>query len=873
MARISDGCAKASGKIEATGLLVGLLLAYGALAYLSRQFTYSVPELISFHLAGGAALAVYCLFRPASWVWFSLLFLAIELTLALTAGGNFERLTLTALLRTGSVVVAAASVRAYLGHRPRLDRARDVGALLLMPLGIVYPLTALLASLSLSTALQMGFWQVAWQWWLGDLAGGTLLSPLLLVWGQQRPLWRVKWMANKVRESLLLFCILTLVSTFVFAQVSGSAGSNLPYLIYPVWLLIAFRIGPRGIIAATLLIAGLGLYCSVSGLGPFSLTTGVNPQLQLLVFLVFLGVGFCTCLILSILTLEKSLAQRQHRQTQSLLEGLVANIPAAIYVKNSEGRYLIANRFAKTLLYPHAGPIVGKTDLDLWPEETARRIALHDGKILREGELVRLEEDISGGEKVLNLLTIKFPLVQTTGEAPLICGISTDITHLKELEAERWDILQREKKARQDTEALFEESQRLNRLKDEFLTTLSHELRIPLHGILGWTQILCDQKTDVEQRNIAFQNLRRSVEAESRVIDELLDISRILTQKINVTQEWVNLDRVIDTALIAVDEAAQAKNLQIDWKADGEMHGVRGDGHRLEQVLINLLVNAIKFTPPGGRIRVSVLRRDAEIELSVRDSGIGILPENIPHIFKRFWQADSSLSRRYGGLGLGLALVQELVSLHGGRIQAQSDGEGLGATFTLSLPSVENPSLGSEDLSKKALITEDLRGKSLSDAEALALDFDLSQLRLLAIDDDPATCKLLYFLFSQIFQEVKTATSAEEAMRLITHWRPDFILCDIAMPGEDGLSFIKRARAYAALSNWKVHTAALSANADEFMVQQALEVGFEAFITKPVDPAHILGVVKRLCADSIPWTMPPASREWFGTREVRSLPH
>lgn len=754
-----------------------------------------------------------------------------------------------ALVGTAEVWLSALLIEKVLGRRPRLSLVSDTLSLCVLPAFLIFPGSTLLLH-----RLAAGPGPMVWEAWAKDWAatvvGMLLVCPLILAWVEERKAQstaahRVSW--PYFSEQVGLFSLLLTVSVLVFSRPSSHFAADLPYLIYPFWFLLAMRGSQTACGLASLLVTLLAAWFTSNGLGPFVPRLASSHDLGLLSLLAFLGVGTLAALGFGALTREKSLAERALSESQNLFENLIDNIPAFISVKSLSGRYLLANRLKRELFAAHGTPVVGKTDYELYGKVDATRLRERDLEVLRTGQAVQFEESRQYQGRTQNLLSVHFPLYQTPGSSVVICRVSTDITHLKEMEAERISLLKREKAARQKTEALFHEAQRLNRLKDEFLMTLSHELRVPLHGILGWTRILATAQSSEEERQVAFMNLKRSVEAESRVIDELLDISRILTKKIKVKLELIDADEIVNSALKAVKRASREKSIAVKSESDGEAHLVHADARRLEQVLINVLVNAIKFTPREGQVSVQVSREEQQVAIVVSDTGIGIEAEEMPHIFKRFWQADSSLSRSYGGLGLGLALVQELVTLHGGSIKAESRGLGQGASFTLLFPAAVwegSPSYVPLDNAAAAVV-----GSEDEEPEHLV---DLSQLSLLAIDDDESTCMLIAAVLSGEFRELRTATSAQEAMDILAYWQPDFILCDIAMPGEDGISFIRRARELARRQGWDLHAAALSANADESSVRSALQEGFHAYLTKPVDPVRIIEVIRLLLSDARP---------------------
>ncbi|HEX7316484.1 MAG TPA: PAS domain-containing protein [Pyrinomonadaceae bacterium] len=375
------------------------------------------------------------------------------------------------------------------------------------------------------------------------------------------------------------------------------------------------------------------------------------------------------------------------------------------------------------------------------------------------------------------------------------------------------------------------EAEAANRLKDEFLATLSHELRTPLTAILGWTRLLSGGELDAPTAARALEIIERNAEAQQQLIEEVLDVSRIITGKLRLDASPVELVPVVEAAVDAVRPAAQAKNIELSVGADPEAGLVYADPTRLQQVIWNLLTNAIKFTPKEGKVEVRLERANSNVCIRVSDNGIGIAPDFLPHVFDRFRQADSSTTRHYGGLGLGLAVVRHLVEQHGGRVSAESEGENLGSTFTIELPvsalkanadgSVQTRT-GERQPTRQREITRSLEG-----------------VRVLVVEDREDTRELLSALFRQHGAEVVTSGSAVEALSALRRERPDVLVSDIGMPGEDGYWLIKEVRALGD----DLPVVALTAYASEADRERALAAGFQAHVPKPIEPAALISAV------------------------------
>ncbi|HSN19711.1 MAG TPA: ATP-binding protein, partial [Usitatibacter sp.] len=406
------------------------------------------------------------------------------------------------------------------------------------------------------------------------------------------------------------------------------------------------------------------------------------------------------------------------------------------------------------------------------------------------------------------------------------------------------DITERRKaeqalrESHEKVEAALREAERANRLKDEFLATLSHELRTPLSSILGWTQILRRGARDPADLARALDIIERNARAQTKLIEDLLDMSRITSGKIRLEVHAIQPIAFVEAALETVRPAAEAKGIRVEKSLDPEAGPVSGDPARLQQVAWNLLSNAIKFTPTGGRIAVALRRVGSRVELSISDTGVGIEPHFLSQVFERFSQADASTTRRHGGLGLGLAIVKHLVELHGGTVYADSAGPGLGATFTLELP-VTQHFRASAEAQATGLPAPDLPPVHL---EAI----DLSGVRVLVVDDQPDARALAERLLAECGAEVWSASSGREAIDAVGAGRPHVLVSDIGMPGMDGFELLRRIRALGAEHGGDVPAIALTAFARPEDGAGALGAGFDIHFTKPVDAPRLIAAVASL---------------------------
>jgi PAS domain S-box-containing protein len=394
---------------------------------------------------------------------------------------------------------------------------------------------------------------------------------------------------------------------------------------------------------------------------------------------------------------------------------------------------------------------------------------------------------------------------------------------------ENVQLLERERRAR----AAAEES---NRLKDEFLATISHELRTPLTPIIGWVAMLRAGLLGEAERARALEIIERSAHAQNRIINDLLDASRIIAGKLRLNVTPFDPGPIIEAAIETVRPAAEAKAIQIEAALAGACV-ITGDPERLQQVMWNLLSNAIKFTPSGGRIGVRLGGDDSHVEIGVSDTGVGIKPDFLPFVFDRFRQADSSSTRAYGGLGIGLSIVRQLVELHGGTVEAESPGGGQGATFTVRLP--------------RTAVREAPPGEGRLPLPTQACappgpDPPLDGLRVFVIDDEADTLEMLTSILGQSGAEVRAATSTEEALRMLAQWRPDVLVSDIGMPGEDGYEMIRKLRALPEERGGHVPAVALTAYAGAEARRRALASGYQMHVPKPVEPSELVAVVASL---------------------------
>jgi signal transduction histidine kinase/ActR/RegA family two-component response regulator len=423
------------------------------------------------------------------------------------------------------------------------------------------------------------------------------------------------------------------------------------------------------------------------------------------------------------------------------------------------------------------------------------------------------------------LKNIENSVAQTEAARLHVEELSKYIAELQRSEEARGQLLLRAERARAEAEAA-------NRIKDEFLATLSHELRTPLTSLLGWSSVLREAKRDEKVLSQGLEAIDRNARVQAQLIDDLLDVSRIVSGKLNLEVRPLDISSVTRAAISVVQPAADAKSISLEYWAEPGMGAISADSARVHQIIWNLLSNAVKFTPHGGKIFIRVEQDGSDARVTVRDTGQGIDSEFLPRVFDRFRQADSSTTRSFGGLGLGLAIVRHLVELHGGTVSAQSEGVNQGAIFSATFPL----------LADRAEPIVSAHSGEMSSLEIRSLD----GLRVLLVDDEPEARQIISTVITRTGAEVRACTSASEALAKLAEWKPDVILSDIAMPDEDGYSFIGKVRELPRDRGGEIPAAALTAYARDVDRRQALAAGYQMHIAKPISASQLIIMVAKL---------------------------
>jgi len=530
---------------------------------------------------------------------------------------------------------------------------------------------------------------------------------------------------------------------------------------------------------------------------------------------------------------DAAAAVRAREEAQGQLAAIVQSSTDAIIGYTLGGVITSWNPAAARMLGYSAADVIGRSiDLIVPPERRAEeaevRRRLRNGATLVPFETIRLRKD---GRPIDVSLTVS-PIHDAAGNIVGVSKISRDVSDRKRVEAERAALLASEQAARAEAEDA-------NRAKDQFLAILSHELRTPLSAVYGWARMLQAGQLRDGAAQRALDSIVRNASAQVQLIDDLLDVSRVITGKMRLDVQAVDLGAVVAAALEAVRPAATAKQVRLREVIDPRAGPISGDPVRLQQVVWNLLMNAVKFTPRGGQIQVHVQRVNSHVEIVVSDTGQGIAPEVLPFVFDRFRQADSSSTRAHSGLGLGLALVKHLSELHGGSVVAQSPGEGKGATFIVKLPVM----LAGVPAGSPPRVHPTAAGP-----ESLSEGPRLDGLRVLVVDDDPDALELATAILTSAGAVVRTCAAAAAALEIVRSWRPAVLVSDLEMPGEDGLSLMRRVRALGADEGGTTPAVALTAYGRTQDRMRSLAAGYSMHVSKPVDPAELTTIIANVAA-------------------------
>ncbi|MFN6462303.1 MAG: response regulator [Nostoc sp. DedVER02] len=508
--------------------------------------------------------------------------------------------------------------------------------------------------------------------------------------------------------------------------------------------------------------------------------------------------------------------QESEEQSRNILE----SITDAFFAVDENWLFTYVNQTAGALVERIPGDLIGKNFWEEFPGVNGSDFEQMHRRVMRDRVAASLTEFYPDHNRWYE--------VHSYPAAKGVTMYFKNVTERIQAEAEREKLLQREQAAREAAELA-------NRIKDEFLAVLSHELRSPLNPILGWTQLLQNGKLDAARQAEALATIQRNAKLQLQLIEDLLDISRIMQGKLTLRALPVSLTFVISAAVETVRLAAEAKNIQIALDLDNTVAPIYGDAGRLQQVVCNLLTNAVKFTPNSGQVTVELRQLHRLIQIRVMDTGKGINPSFLPHVFEYFQQEDGSTTRKFGGLGLGLAIVQQIVEMHKGTVRAESQGENQGATFIVQLPAMQ-----------QATPMESEPTRTQADTEA-ALD----NIQILLVDDDGDTREFQAFLLQQSGAKVTAVTSGFEALQALDRLIPDVVVSDVGMAKMDGYMLMQQIRSRRANQGGTVRAIALTAYATELDGQRAIQAGFQMHITKPVEPKILVSKIVSLLKHNI----------------------
>jgi signal transduction histidine kinase/integral membrane sensor domain MASE1/ActR/RegA family two-component response regulator len=777
----------------------------------------------------------------------------------------FAPSAIIAVGNTLEAVTALYLLRRFAESRNPFNRAFDVLKFVVFAALISTAVPATIGNLVLciSGHEQWHDFQRLWlTWWAGDGVGALLVTPLILCWAE-KPIER--WRTIKWAEFGMLLLLLSLLSITIYTNLLHQSGGTRPWghVTIPLLLWAAFRFGPRGVAAAIVPLAAIAIWGTVHGVGGFA----NYAQNESLIFLqAYIADVVITCLSLAAIVTERKLAGLHLGGSLSVTRILAESpalddaVPRIIQriCRSFEWEVGVMWRVDETSnvlrcfkIWPAHAPAAGEF------EKMARSISFARGvglpgrvwsrlrpiwvpDITADGHFPRATAAVAenlhaafafpimSGEKFLGAMEFFSREIREPDSALLatFSGIGSQIGQFLErkgVEEEREDLLTREQSARTEAEEA-------NRLKDEFLATLSHELRTPLTAMLGWLSMLRTGRLDADTSKHALETVERNAQAQAQLIEDLVDVSRIAGGKMKLDVQSVDLLPLISEAVDIVRPAANARGVLIEVAGDTTVGPVAGDPARLQQIIWNLLANAVKFTPRDGHVYVSLRRVDSFAEVEVRDTGIGIDGDFLPRVFERFRQAESSLTRSHRGMGLGLAIVRHLTELHGGTVDAASDGEGKGATFTLHIPLAQQ------------------RVALASQPKVEALDghnSELAGLRVLLVEDEPDARELLMLTLKVSGAEVRAVESAQQAMLGLHSFKPDVLLSDIGLPVESGYDLIQKIRALPSESS-QIPAVALTAFASEKDRDRALASGFQMHLAKPVEPRVLIRAIDQL---------------------------
>ncbi len=528
-------------------------------------------------------------------------------------------------------------------------------------------------------------------------------------------------------------------------------------------------------------------------------------------------------------------SEEQARRQLAYVEAIYATAPVGLCFVDTDLRYLSINERLAEINGKSVDEHLGRKVREVIPE-IADQIEAVCRRVIESGEpALQIDQSFESKSEpgaVRHFITSFYPIKNGGGSVLGVNIVVMEITERKKIEEELERLLRQEKAAREEAEAA-------SRMKDEFLATISHELRTPLTSILGWARMLTSGGLTMPQARHALEVIAQSAQSQNKLIEDILDTSRIITGRLKLEAQPVAIEHIFHSAVDVVRPSAEAKEIALSEIVEAPDGVVFGDANRLQQAVWNLLSNAVKFTGAGGRIEARLGRVNGQIEITVTDTGIGIDPKFLPHVFDRFRQADASSTREYGGLGIGLAIVRHIVEMHGGGVSASSPGKGQGATFKIRLPMISVRRMAPREGSPPA-------APGAIERKTPGNGHRLDGVRVLLVEDNPDTLDMLRFIFDESGAEVIAATSVDEALDALDRFSPDALVSDIAIPERDGYDLIREVRAREPERGGKIPAVAVTAYARAEDRVRALAAGFQMHVAKPIDPDELIAVVASL---------------------------
>lgn len=822
-----------------------LALAYYAAARVGLMLQLPGTNASPFWPPAGIALAAMLFFGVRLWPGISIgAFFANFLTLPPTTG-----LIASLGIAIGSTleqVAAGLWMRRIVGNRIAFHHARDVFGLA----AAAFVSSAIASSIGATSLwstgiVASGIYKTVWfTWWTGDAAGMLVLAPVFYCWLVE-PRWRYG------KERLVEFFAL-LVATAAIAEllfggwIKTELITSLPYLVVPTLLWSAFRFGSRETATAAAvssMVATVRTWQHMDEIrsgqiasatfAPFAGHT-LTPNQSLLLLQIFVSALSLTAVTLAAAIGERKQFQDELTDAEKQLRTIFEQAAVGVaLVETATGRFVRINERYCAIVGYSREEMTGRTFQSIThPEDSPQDLEYIRGMIT--GDIREFTREKRYYRKDGSIVWVKLTASATWGpgeKSGYHITVADDITAQKRADEERAQLLERERSARAGAE-------RANQLKDQFLALCSHELRTPLTPILGWTFVLRASPLPDKRVAHAVEVIARNAGIEARLIDDLLDVSRILSGKLKLQVGRVDMIHLVRDALESVNPAAKAKGVRIEMSLDPMVTEAPGDPNRFQQIVWNLLSNAVKFTPSGKVVRLRLEQDESDVKIIVADEGEGISAEFLPHVFESFRQADSSTTRLHGGLGLGLSIVKTLVALHGGSITAESPGKDKGATFIVTLPRF------------RQIDFEKQPDPSRSHSTQRVPETPLGGGLILVVDDDPDTCDALVAALQWFGATVLSASSAKDALHIVERDQPDLLISDIAMPNEDGYMLIKKIRELNSQLG-RIPAIALTAHAKQEDRLRALAAGFQEHMAKPVDPAELVKVVFDLMGEDL----------------------